>query len=121
MKITVFWNVTQCNLVDLYQGFEEICCLHIHGTFYLKIKAIGTTQNSRDEKSDITLQTFRRNVLHPSSGSFQKFCYDLQDRLYSIKPHKIAKLIIPQSVVWNGSEFVQNQWNISLHYLVGTQ
>jgi hypothetical protein len=30
MKITVFWDVTPCNLVDIYR-FRLTCCLHHQG------------------------------------------------------------------------------------------
>jgi hypothetical protein len=29
MKITDFWDVTQCGLDDRYQHFEETCCLQL--------------------------------------------------------------------------------------------
>jgi hypothetical protein len=32
VKITVFWVVTLCILVDMYQHFEGNCCLHLHGS-----------------------------------------------------------------------------------------
>jgi hypothetical protein len=30
-NIINLWHVTQCNLVDSYHRFGEICCLQIHG------------------------------------------------------------------------------------------
>jgi hypothetical protein len=27
----IFWNVTQCSLVGMYQCFGETCCLCLHG------------------------------------------------------------------------------------------
>jgi hypothetical protein len=32
MKITVFFDVTLCSLVDMYQHFEGDCCLRLHGS-----------------------------------------------------------------------------------------
>jgi hypothetical protein len=29
MKITVFWDVTSCYLMDRYRSFEEICCIRL--------------------------------------------------------------------------------------------
>jgi hypothetical protein len=31
IKITIFWDVTQCSLVNMYQYFKGICCLHFQG------------------------------------------------------------------------------------------
>jgi hypothetical protein len=31
MKMTVFWDVTPCSLVDVYQHFRGACCLHHKG------------------------------------------------------------------------------------------
>jgi hypothetical protein len=30
MKMTVFWVVAQCSLVEVYQRFRDPCCLHYH-------------------------------------------------------------------------------------------
>jgi hypothetical protein len=30
MKMTVLKSVPACNLADIYQHFERICCLHLH-------------------------------------------------------------------------------------------
>jgi hypothetical protein len=32
MTISVFWNVTQCNLAEAWRPFREFCCLHHQGT-----------------------------------------------------------------------------------------
>jgi hypothetical protein len=31
MKITVFWDVTPCSLVERYQCFGRTCCFHLKG------------------------------------------------------------------------------------------
>jgi hypothetical protein len=31
MNITVFWEVMQLSPVDIYQHFEQPCCLHLQG------------------------------------------------------------------------------------------
>jgi hypothetical protein len=31
-ELTVFWDVTLCSLVDRYQCFKGICCLHLHSS-----------------------------------------------------------------------------------------
>jgi hypothetical protein len=31
IRITVFWNVTPCSMVDKRQRFVEVCCLHPQG------------------------------------------------------------------------------------------
>jgi hypothetical protein len=28
MKITIFWDVEQCSLVEFYRRFRSTCCLH---------------------------------------------------------------------------------------------
>jgi glycogen synthase len=28
MKMTVFWDVVLCSLVEVYQNFRDACCLH---------------------------------------------------------------------------------------------
>jgi hypothetical protein len=37
MKITVFWDVAMCNVVDIYQHFRGTCCIHLQVT--LKVEA----------------------------------------------------------------------------------
>jgi hypothetical protein len=31
IKVTVFWTVTPCSLVDMYGCFRGTCCLHLQG------------------------------------------------------------------------------------------
>jgi hypothetical protein len=31
MKMTVFWDVALCSLVEVYQRFRGACCLHHRG------------------------------------------------------------------------------------------
>jgi hypothetical protein len=31
MKMTVFWVAAQCSLVEVYQRFRSVCCLHHQG------------------------------------------------------------------------------------------
>jgi hypothetical protein len=31
MKIAVFWDLTPCSLVDIYQYFGGTCCSHFQG------------------------------------------------------------------------------------------
>jgi hypothetical protein len=31
MRMTVFWDVAQCSLVEVYRRFRGTCCLHHQG------------------------------------------------------------------------------------------
>jgi hypothetical protein len=35
MKMAVFWVVAPCSLVEVYQRFRGVCCLHHQGDEYL--------------------------------------------------------------------------------------
>jgi hypothetical protein len=44
MRITVFWDVVPCNLVEVYRHFRGSCCLHHHGI--LMMEAASTFETS---------------------------------------------------------------------------
>jgi hypothetical protein len=31
MKVTVFWDVAPCSLIEVHRGFRGTCCLHHQG------------------------------------------------------------------------------------------
>jgi hypothetical protein len=43
-KITVFWDLTPCSLVDVYQNFAGTCCNHFQGE-----RVIRTWKSSWDK------------------------------------------------------------------------
>jgi hypothetical protein len=55
MKITVFWDVTPCNLVEVYRCFRGACCL-----IALMMEAVSTSETSVILLSDYTVQQPRR-------------------------------------------------------------
>jgi hypothetical protein len=61
LKIVVFWDVTPCTLVNRYQRFGGICCLHLQ----------GDTEGS-SKVFDNMYQTTRRYILEE--------CYIRNDR-----------------------------------------
>jgi hypothetical protein len=44
----VFWAVEQCGLIQRYQRFEEICCLHLQGRRIIRVsKNFDTVMKER--------------------------------------------------------------------------
>jgi hypothetical protein len=41
MKMTVFWDIAQCSLVEVYRHFKGACCLHHQGMI---MEAAGTSE-----------------------------------------------------------------------------
>jgi hypothetical protein len=46
MKMTVFWDVASCGLVEVYQHFSGACCLHHQGDHDQMMEATSTSEKS---------------------------------------------------------------------------
>jgi hypothetical protein len=46
LKMTVFWYVVPCSLVEVYQHFRGACCLHNQGDVALMMEAASTPETS---------------------------------------------------------------------------
>jgi hypothetical protein len=46
MKVTVFWDVAPCSLVEVYQHFRGACCLHHQDIITLMLEAVTTPETS---------------------------------------------------------------------------
>jgi hypothetical protein len=55
MKITVFWDVAPCSLVEVYRYFRGACCLHHQGALIMEAAI-------KSEKSVNFYQTAWRNI-----------------------------------------------------------
>jgi hypothetical protein len=45
VKIPVFWNVTACGLVEMYQCFSEVCCIQCSWQIYIRLHGVSNLQS----------------------------------------------------------------------------
>jgi hypothetical protein len=83
MKMTVFWDVAPCSLVEIYRRFRGAYCLHHQGDHsvqnilsYLKIKTyatmgvkLGFTPKERTKTEDAWEQRTEENIWTLVGGS----------------------------------------------------
>jgi len=54
IKITVFWDVAPCSLLEWFRRFERTCCLHLQG----KRGMFKSTQSQDQEYRDPAVTCF---------------------------------------------------------------
>jgi hypothetical protein len=64
MKMTVFWVVAPCSLVDVYWHFKGVCCLHQQGLHHPDDGGSKNLWNVGNLLPDYTAQQPKRQSLH---------------------------------------------------------
>jgi hypothetical protein len=60
LKMTVFWDVAPCNLVEVYRRFRGACCLHQQGVGFIIVLIMEAASTS--ETSVNFYNAARRNI-----------------------------------------------------------
>jgi hypothetical protein len=90
MKVTVFWDVTPCSLVEVYRRFRGACCLHHQGGCpEASVNFYQTIWRNTLEGSHLHGMFVLMSYLQPSRNSF---CRVLHLNLHIIFSNRINSL-----------------------------
>jgi hypothetical protein len=69
IKINIFWDMTPCNPVEIYQRFGETYCLHLHGWRENQANRCWSCMNCPWRKDEEVCNLFVVSCFDPEDGS----------------------------------------------------